>query len=90
MRSLHCVITGKVQGVFFRAWIQDQAANMGVNGWVRNLDQDKVEILAQGDEAALDSFRERVRQGSPLSRVDDFKSDWMDYDKIYDQFEMRG
>jgi acylphosphatase len=89
-KSLHCVITGKVQGVFFRAWTHDQAEQLGVAGWVRNIGDRKVEVMAQGPEQALQDFKNRLRQGSPLSRVEEVKSDWVDHDKTYESFQIRG
>ncbi|MGE4296590.1 MAG: acylphosphatase [Desulfovibrionaceae bacterium] len=89
IRSMHCVVSGKVQGVFFRAWVQDQATALGVNGWVRNLAQGQIEALAQGDESALELFRERLRTGSPISRTDALDVKWIEYDKAYEGFEIR-
>ena len=90
MNSLHCVVTGQVQGVCFRSWVFDQAQSLGLTGWVRNLDDGKVEILAQGDEASAEEFKKRLRRGSQLSRVEDVKGTWIDYEKTYSGFEIRG
>jgi acylphosphatase len=88
--SLHATVTGEVQGVYFRAWVFDQAQSLGLAGWVRNLREGQVEILAQGPEAALAAFKERLPQGSPLSRVESVKAEMIDYDKAYATFEIRG
>jgi len=88
--SLHATVSGKVQGVYFRAWVFDQAQSLGLTGWVRNLQDGKVEILAQGAPEALDAFKERLSQGSPLSRVDTFKTELIEYDKAYPEFQIRG
>ena len=88
--SLHAVIAGKVQGVYFRAWVFDQAASLGLRGWVRNLADGKVEVLAQGDAASLAALKERLPQGSPLSRVDTVTARTIDHDKAYDAFAIRG
>ncbi len=89
-RSLHATVSGKVQGVYFRAWVFDQAQSLGLKGWVRNLQDGQVEILAQGDEEGMAALKERLPQGSPLSRVESVKADFIDYDKAYTSFEMRG
>ncbi len=89
IKSLQCVISGKVQGVFFRSWIHDQAANLGVKGWVRNIADGKVEVLGQGAEASLEEFKSRLIQGSPLSRVENIECKWIDYDKEHTEFEIR-
>lgn len=90
MKSMHCIVSGKVQGVNFRAWTFDQAQNLYIKGWVRNLKDNQVEILAQGAEADLAEFKKRLLQGSSLSRVENVECKEMDYDKEYSKFEIRG
>jgi len=90
MKSMHCLVRGKVQGVYFRTWTQDQAKSLKVTGWVRNLKDGKVEVLAQGDEDSLRELKKRLLQGSPLSRVESVECEFIDYDKTYDKFELRG
>ncbi|MFO7817906.1 MAG: acylphosphatase [Thermodesulfobacteriota bacterium] len=90
MKSMHCIVSGKVQGVNFRAWTFDQAQNLYIKGWVRNLKDNQVEILAQGAEADLAEFKKRLLQGSSLSRVENVECKEMDYDKEYNKFEIRG
>jgi acylphosphatase len=89
VRSLQCVVSGKVQGVYFRSWIFDQAQSLGLKGWVRNLADGKIEVLAQGDDAALEELRKRLHVGSQLSRVEHVESNWIDYDKQYEEFQIR-
>lgn len=88
--SLHATISGKVQGVYFRAWIYDQAVSLGLCGWARNLAEGQVEVLAQGAPEALAALKERLSQGSPLSRVDLVTATMIDYDKAYTAFAIRG
>ncbi len=88
--SLHMTVSGKVQGVYFRAWVFDQAKSLGLTGWVRNLSDGKVEVLAQGDERGLAALKERLPQGSPLARVEAVQAEMIDYEKAYDAFEIRG
>lgn len=88
--SLHATVTGKVQGVYFRAWVFDQAQSLGLSGWVRNLQDGKVEILAQGSSEGLAAFKERLPLGSPLSRVESVAADMIDYEKQYAEFSIRG
>lgn len=89
IRSYHCVVTGKVQGVFFRAWVNDQAVALKLGGWVRNLNQEKVEVLLQGDEVNIAEMRTRLLVGPPLSKVDDLKCEWIDYETEHKEFEIR-
>ncbi len=89
-KSLHCIVTGKVQGVFFRSFVQEQADSLGLSGWVRNLKDGKLEILAQGSEENLKALKERLLQGPPLAQVQNIEANWTDYDKTYHGFEIRG
>lgn len=63
-------ITGRVQGVFFRAWTQKTAEEMGLRGTVRNLPDGSVEAHVSGPAAVITSFEARLWEGSPASRVD--------------------
>ena len=66
----HILVSGKVQGVFFRASTRDQARALGVTGWVRNLESGEVEIMAFGPLSAITEFVAWCHQGPVLSRVD--------------------
>ncbi|WP_374650890.1 acylphosphatase [Rhizorhabdus sp.] len=63
-------ITGKVQGVWFRAWTVEQATELGLDGWVRNRLDGSVEALVSGPPVQVETFIERCHGGSPASRVD--------------------
>ena len=64
------LISGRVQGVYFRAYTQEAAIGAGVRGWVRNLPDGRVEALFEGGGASVERVLEWCRQGSPHSRVD--------------------
>ncbi|WP_016744480.1 acylphosphatase [Rhizorhabdus wittichii] len=64
-RRIH--VKGKVQGVWFRAWTVEQAAELGLDGWVRNR---SVEAVAAGPADRVEEMIARCRRGSPASRVD--------------------
>ncbi|MDI9819726.1 MULTISPECIES: acylphosphatase [unclassified Legionella] len=68
---IHCFISGKVQGVWFRASAKEQAEQLGITGWARNLIDGRVEVLACGDEKALEVFYSWLKQGPPLAHVSD-------------------
>jgi len=63
------LISGRVQGVGFRFFTRDVAGREGLHGWVRNLEDGRVEIAAEGDREALDRFETRLWQGPPGARV---------------------
>jgi acylphosphatase len=62
-------ISGRVQGVAYRAWLARQAALLGVSGWVRNRRDGSVEAVLAGPETAVRDLVERCRRGPPLARV---------------------
>lgn len=64
------IVSGFVQGVGFRFHVNRQAAVEGLHGWVRNLDDGRVEIHAEGEREALDRFERHIGQGPPRSRVE--------------------
>jgi len=67
---LHFLVKGRVQGVGFRWFVQREAGELGLNGWVKNTDQGDVEIVAAGDDALLAELKVALRKGSRGSRVD--------------------
>jgi acylphosphatase len=64
-------ITGGVQGVFFRAWAQGQARELGVSGWIRNCADGSVEAHFSGEEDDVTRMVERMRRGPSNARIDD-------------------
>jgi acylphosphatase len=65
------IISGRVQGVGFRFFTEAAAMREGIDGWVRNLPDGRVEVAAEGDAEAMDRFERAVRHGPPAARVDD-------------------
>ncbi len=70
MPAARFLISGKVQGVFFRASTREQALKLGLCGYAINLDDGRVEVVAVGDHAALEALAAWLRQGPPMARVD--------------------
>jgi acylphosphatase len=63
------VVRGRVQGVGFRASVREQARRLGLRGWAKNLMDGTVEVVAEGEAAAIQGFLEYLRQGPPGARV---------------------
>ena len=63
-------VSGKVQGVWFRASTRDEALRLGLQGYARNLDDGRVEVLVAGDAGAIDALAAWLGHGPPLARVD--------------------
>lgn len=70
MRVKRYFVSGRVQGVFFRAGTRTEALRLGVRGYARNLPDGRVEVLAAGDEASLRALEAWLRRGPPHARVD--------------------
>ena len=68
-KRIQITVSGRVQGVFFRAYTEKKAQSLGLKGFVMNQPDGSVFIDVQGDESVLTSFTEWCNQGSPLSSV---------------------
>jgi acylphosphatase len=71
MHAARFLVSGRVQGVAFRAYTRQQALALGLHGHALNLRDGRVEVLAVGDADAIERLGEWLWQGSPLARVDD-------------------
>ncbi len=69
-------ISGRVQGVFYRASTQRRAAELGLAGWVRNLPDGSVEAVAEGAKSACEALIDYCRSGPSGARVDGFDAQW--------------
>ncbi|MDO8489579.1 MAG: acylphosphatase [Candidatus Omnitrophota bacterium] len=61
-KQLHLLYSGRVQGIGFRYTVQDIAGQQKVLGWVKNLDNDKVEVVAEAEEELLNNFLQQINQ----------------------------
>lgn len=69
--AVRFLVSGRVQGVSFRAATRDEALRLGLRGYARNLDDGRVEVVACGDAHAVETLAGWLREGPPLARVDD-------------------
>lgn len=77
MAAARFLVSGKVQGVFFRASTREQALRLGLNGHALNLPDGNVEVVAQGPDEALQALADWLRQGPPMAQVREVRrSDW--------------
>ena len=84
----HVFISGRVQGVYYRATTREQAGERGVDGWVRNLDDGRVEAVFEGPEAAVEAMVEWCHEGSSRARVEDVEVEYEDPEGL-EGFEVR-
>ncbi|MFA6427061.1 MAG: acylphosphatase [Candidatus Magasanikbacteria bacterium] len=78
MKQLHLTIHGKVQGVFFRETAKEKAEELGLVGYVKNMPDRSVEVVAQGNEDALKKMLEWCRIGTQWAKVEQVDEVWMD------------
>jgi acylphosphatase len=71
MSSARFRVSGKVQGVFFRASARNEALRLGLHGHARNLSDGSVEVIAEGSDEALQELEQWLRKGPPAARVDE-------------------
>ena len=69
----HVIISGRVQGVWFRGWTMQQASSLGLTGWVRNRRDGTVEAIFQGDANDIDAMLNACWQGPPAASVADIR-----------------
>ena len=84
----HAIISGRVQGVFFRMETQRAADRCGVCGWVRNLKDGTVEAVFEGDQDRVDAILDWCRQGPPHANVADVNVSWNDYTGEFKGFDI--
>ena len=68
-KTINCFISGRVQGVCFRMSTSQVAKILGITGWVRNLDDGRVEVMATGEKPILDQFRNWLARGPSMAQV---------------------
>ena len=83
------VVTGRVQGVGFRWYTHDVAAREGIHGWVRNLADGSVEVVAEGDRESVDRLETSIRRGPAQARVADVETEEMPPAHRVTGFEIR-
>lgn len=87
--SFHAVVVGRVQGVGYRVFTLQAAQRHSIKGWVRNLPNRSVEVVAEGDELDLTEFLTELYKGPILSHVEDIKLTWDRTESTHTQFEIR-
>lgn len=86
----HFRISGRVQGVGFRYWTQQEAKRLGLSGWVCNRPDSTVEAEASGSDEMLDAFEKWLQQGPPGARVDRVESTVPDDDRASESASIQG
>lgn len=89
MVQAHVYVEGKVQGVYFRDTTRKRAEENGVEGWVRNLSDGRVEAVFRGAREDVEAMIDFCHEGPPRARVDGVDVEWVDEDEDLAGFRIR-
>ena len=85
----HAVVTGLVQGVAYRWFAVRAAAKLGVCGWIKNLPDGNVEVLAEGARATVEALLKELRIGPRAARVREVAVEWWEPTGDHERFDVR-
>jgi acylphosphatase len=84
----HILVSGRVQGVFFRDHTRRWASSLGLTGWVRNIGSGQVEAVAEGDKEKIEELISRLNEGPPLAQVEKVDVSWEEFKKEFKDFRV--
>ncbi len=87
-KRAHILVSGRVQGVCYRMYARDKALSLDLKGWVRNLPDGRVEIVAEGEGEKIALFLVLIRTGPSSAQVTDLQADWTTL-QAEEQFSIR-
>lgn len=87
--SVHATVQGRVQGVFFRASVEDEALQLNITGYVRNRPGNLVEVRAEGEKSNLEKLVEYLKVGPPAANVENVVVTWGEYTGGFASFRIR-
>lgn len=89
LASVHAVVYGYVQGVFFRAFVSQRASELSLTGYVRNLPGGAVEVVAEGEKKKLERLISHLKVGPSAAKVERVVTNWSGYTGKYPDFSIR-
>ena len=90
LASVQIIVSGRVQGVFFRAFVSERAAELGLVGYARNLPGGRaVEVHAEGKKEQLEKLIDYLKVGPPSAKVEKVVTNWSEYTESYSHFSIR-
>lgn len=87
-KAAYIRVYGRVQGVFFRAFTRDWASRLGLRGYVRNMSDGSVEIVAEGSEESIKELIEKVKIGPPAASAERVEVKWQEPSNMYSGFRI--
>lgn len=88
-KRIHVIVSGRVQGVFFRAETQKKATHLGLKGWVKNCPGGTVEIVTEGPKEQLETLVEWTYHGPEMASVTDVDVEWLDFKNEFRDFTIK-
>jgi len=88
MQAIHAIISGRVQGVSFRAFVSAWANELRLKGFVKNLHTGEVEIIAEGEKQKLEEFIKILEKGAPSSHIKEFRIEWISPSNNFSDFSI--
>ncbi len=89
VKQVHVFYSGRVQGVGFRMTVEETAQGLGVVGWVRNLRDGRVELVAEGQTSTLEQLLSQVQSGPMKNFIRDIHGSWHPATDAFNDFEIR-
>ena len=88
MKYVEILVTGKVQGVWFRDFVKRNAISLKLNGWVKNNPDGSVITAVEGDDNVINQLIDNIKIGSPLSKVEDVEVKWYTFENKFNSFKI--
>ena len=88
-KRVHAFYSGRVHGVGFRLTAEETARGFGVVGWVKNLRDGRVELVAEAEEATLERFLDAIRNGPMKNFISHVEASWSNAAETFNDFEIR-
>ena len=88
-RKVKLLVSGRVQGVYFRMFTQNKAKQFGINGHARNLPDGRVEIIAEADDTSIEKLIQWCHKGPVTARVDHAEIIELESDDVFTSFDIR-
>ena len=89
MAEFHAIVSGHVQGVLFRQYVLNHAQSLGLKGFVKNLSNDCVEVVAQGSKEMLEKLVKCLSQGPEFASVENVELEWKEEGEKFSGFSVR-
>ena len=88
-KRAHLLISGNVQGVFYRSFVKSQGKLYGVSGWVRNTADGRVEVVLEGEDYKIEDMIDACRKGPPSAQIGNVDVEWQKFRGTEEGFEIR-